>query len=293
MGRMANGWHLTKQCAGVINKDKELVVFPVVAGFAELLIIAAFAVPFWMAGSFSTTRSDSITAVEVIGIIAFYFVTYFVIAFCSAALVGAALIRIRGGDPSVGDGWRAAGSHLVPILGWAAISATVGLVLQLIADRLGAAGRIAGGLLGAAWGVVTFLAVPLIVAEDAGPVTALKRSGSLLRKTWGEQLTGRFAMGAIFGLAAVVVMLVGIAVCIALGMMSWVAAVAGAAVFAFLFIIVMLVSQTFNGVFSAAVYQFTTTGDAGPNFDAATIQSSLQPKKGKPRATSSGGLLGG
>jgi len=290
MGRLANGWNLTRQCAGVINQDKELVVFPIVAGIAELLIIAAFAVPFALTGSFSSTRGGSITAGEVVGIVAFYFVTYFVIAFCAAALVGAALIRIRGGDPTVADGWRAASSHLVPILGWAAISATVGLILQLIADRLGAAGRIVGGILGAAWGVVTFLTVPLIVAEDASPVDAVKRSGVLLKKTWGEQLTGRFAMGAIFGLMALAVVLVGIVVCLALAMVSGVMAIVGAVVFACLLIVVILVSQTFNGVFSAAVYQFTTTGDAGPHFDAATIQSSLQPRKGG--QSGGGGFLG-
>jgi hypothetical protein len=291
MGRIANGWHLTKQCAGVINKDKELVVFPIVAGIAELLIIAAFAIPFWAAGSFSSQRGDSISPGEVVGIVAFYFVTSFVIAFCGAALVGAALVRMRGGDPTLSDGWRAAGSHLGAILGWAALSATVGLVLQLIADRLGAAGRIVGGLLGAAWGVITFLAIPSIIAEDAGPVTAVKRSTSLLKQTWGEQLTGRFAMGAIFGIIGVLVVLVGVGVCIALAMASGILAVAGVAVFAFLLVVVVLVSQTFNGVFQAAVYQFTTTGDPGPDFDAATIQSSLQPRRSSARAASSSGLL--
>jgi hypothetical protein len=280
MGRIANGWELTKQCGGVISKDKELVVFPIVAGIAELLIVAAFAVPFWLGGSFSSTRSDSVTAGEVIGIIAFYFVTSFVIAFCSAALVGAALVRMRGGDPTVGDGWRAAGAHIGAILGWAAISATVGLILQLIAERLGVAGRIVGGLAGAAWGLITFLAMPCIIAESAGPVTAIQRSTSLLKKTWGEQLTGRFAIGAVFGLMMVLVIVVGVVVCIALAMVSGILAVAGAVVFAFLFVVVALISQTFNGVFSAAVYQFTTTGETGPDFDAATIQGALQPKKG-------------
>ena len=43
----------------------------------------------------------------------YYFANYFVIVFCNSALVACAMIRFKGGSPSVADGWRAAlgGNH--------------------------------------------------------------------------------------------------------------------------------------------------------------------------------------
>ena len=49
---------------------------------------------------------------------------------------------------------------------------------------------IIAGLLGAAWSVLTFLTVPIIVFEDVGPVNALKRSGSLLILEGGDVVRG-------------------------------------------------------------------------------------------------------
>lgn len=251
-------------------------------------MIAAFVVPFWAAGALSSSRGG-ITAVDVIAIVAFYFVTYFVIAFCSAALVGAALIRLRGGDPKVGDGFRTAFSHLGSLAVRAAMGASIGLVLTLLRERLGVAGQIAGGIAGAAWGVITFLVVPTIVADDLGPGAAIKRSTSLLKQTWGEQLTGRFAIGAIFGLGMLLLLIVAIAGVIVAAAVSTLAAVVAGTVFALLFVALVLLVQTFNGVFSAALYQFTTTGDAGQYFDGQTMKDALVPGRG--RRTGVGGML--
>ena len=44
----------------------------------------------------------------------------------SMALVGAALIRLEGGDPTLSDGLSIANERFWQILGYAAIAATVG-----------------------------------------------------------------------------------------------------------------------------------------------------------------------
>ncbi len=101
-----------------------------------------------------------------------------VIFFCNTALVGAALIRLRGGDPTVADGFRIAASRVGPILGYAFIAATVGMVLRAISERSGFLGRLVVSLVGFAWNLATFLAVPVLVVEDVGPIEAVQRSAS-------------------------------------------------------------------------------------------------------------------
>ena len=146
----------------------------------------------------------------------FYLVQYTVIFFANTALVGAAMIRLQGGDPTLADGFRIASKRLGTIVGYALISATVGVVLRAISERLGFVGRIIIGLVGFAWHVATYLVMPVLAAEDIGPVDAIKRSSSLLKRTWGEQIVGNASIGAVFGLFMVGAILAG-ALIIALG----------------------------------------------------------------------------
>ena len=76
------------------------------------------------------------------------------------------------------------------------------MVLRAVQERMGFIGKIVVGIIGMAWNVATFLAVPVLVAEDVSPVDAVKRSMSLLKKTWGEQLMGGFSIGVVGALAA-------------------------------------------------------------------------------------------
>jgi hypothetical protein len=125
----------------------------------------------------------------------FYLVQYSIIFFFNCALVGAAMIRLDGGDPTVRDGLRIASSRIVQIIGYAAIAATVGLILRLIEERAGFIGRWIAGLIGLAFTVATFLTVPILVSRDVGPVEAVKESAALLKKTWGENIIGNGGMG--------------------------------------------------------------------------------------------------
>ena len=64
-------------------------------------------------------------------------------------------------------------------------------------------GRFVAGLLGAAWTVVSFLVVPILVVENKNPFAALQESAGLVKKTWGEQVAGNFGFGLIFFLLAI------------------------------------------------------------------------------------------
>ena len=119
--------------------------------------------------------------------------TYFLAALCAGANE-----RLQGRDTTIGnDARRREQSRLHRILPWAILSATVSIIIEAIEERFGFLGQIIAGLIGAAWNVVTFLTVPIIVFEDVGPITALKRSGHLLKQTWGENLMAQIGLGLI------------------------------------------------------------------------------------------------
>ena len=279
--RFSNSWALVKASAAVLRADKELMVFPAISAVLSVVVLITFAVPSVLAGLFdSTALADR--AFPIAGYVVaflFYVVQYFVIFFCNTALVGAALIRLRGGDPTVADGFRLATSRVVPILGYAVIAATVGVVLRAISERSGFIGKIVVSFVGLAWNLATFLVVPVLAAENIGPMDAVKRSSAYLRKTWGEQIVGTAGMGAVFGLFSFGVVIAGIVLFIAAAATQSAALMITVAVgFVFTLMAIALVSSTLGGIYAAAVYRYAAEGDAGTFFSADLVRGAFQPK---------------
>jgi hypothetical protein len=205
---------------------------------------------------------------------------YTIIIFSNVALVGAAMMRLRGESPTVADGFNIAMSHLRQIFGYAAISATLGVVLNILRGDNNIVGRIIAGLVNFAWNVVIFLVVPVLVIENLGPVDAIKRSGQLLRKTWGEQLVSTGGMGLIFGLVGfAVVLVVGVPlIVLAASAESIALVIVGIAVIVVLLTILGLFSSAMNGIFQAALYNYATTGNAGQYFNQEMLAGAFKQK---------------
>ena len=279
--RLSNSWSLVKASAAVLRADKELMLFPAVSAVLSVVVLITFAVPTFMAGLFDAAAlrdSGFPLAGYVVGFL-FYVVQYFVIFFCNTALVGAALIRLRGGDPTVADGFRLASSRLVPILGYALIAATVGMILRAISERSGWLGRLVVSVIGLAWNVATFLVVPVLAAEDIGPLEAVKKSSEYLRKTWGEQIIGNVGMGSVFGLMSFGTVVVGVGLIIAAAMTQS-AALIGIAIAALVLALMALslVSATLGGIYSAALYRYAAEGDAGAFFSTSMVREAFRRK---------------
>jgi hypothetical protein len=279
--RFARSWQLVKASAAVLRQDRELLVFPLVSTLAMLLVVATFVTPLVAFGWAEPTEQGGEPPPAVYALaFAFYLVQYFVIFFFNSALVGAALIRLEGGDPTVADGFRIAFSRIGSILGYALIAATVGLILRAIEERVGFVGKLVAGLLGAAWTVASFLAVPVLVSRDVGPIDAVKRSVELLKRSWGENIIGNAGIGLAFGLITFLVAFsgFGLALVLAAGTESsgTFVVVAGLTVVAVL--LLALVQAALSGVYQAAVYRYAEHGNAGGAFDDRLLGAAFRPR---------------
>lgn len=279
--RFSRSWSLVKASAAVLRQDKELLVFPLVSSVVMLLVIASFVAPVIAAGWHrelaEARHADAAMAIWAFGL---YFAQYTVMFFFNSALIGAALIRLRGGDPTVGDGFRIAFSKLPAILGYAAIAATVGMILRMIEERAGFIGRIVTSLLGTVWTLATFLAVPILVAENIGPIDAVKKSVALLKETWGENLIGGAGIGIAFGMLIALTVVLGVALGVGGAAMSQ-SAIPLVVIGALTVVAVMLlalVQTALHGVYTAAVYTYAETGKPAPGFDRAQLENAFAPK---------------
>lgn len=279
--RLESSWKLVKASASVLQSDKELIIFPIISTIGVLIVMLTFAVPLFFAGILDSMTQNGLGVFHYLILFLFYVVQYTVIIFANSALVGAATIRLKGGDPTAGDGFRIALQHLGNILGYALIAATVGTILRAISER-GSLGRFIASLVGMAWNLIVFLAVPVLVVEGIGPMQAIKRSGELLKKTWGEQLVGNLGIGLIFGLAIMVVIFAGIPLIIFAVTTQNIAFIIGSVVFVVLAIALLgIIQSTLNGIYAAAVYQYAVSGDAGTFFDPELVKNAFKAQEQK------------
>lgn len=272
---ISNSWALARASVRVLNEDRALLVFPFLSGIASIGVVASFVFPMLLMGGPESLVAEG-SLLGYLFIFAFYLVQYFVVFYFNAALVGAALVHMGGGRPTLRDGLIIASDHAVPILGYAALSATVGLVLNAIARRSGVLGRLIGGSLGIGWSLATFLAVPVLVTRDVGPIGAVRDSAALLRKSWGEQVTGKVGMGLVFGAAAVVLAALSMGMVVGIQALNPLSLIPTFVVIALAWILFFLVTTAIQGIYQAAVYWYAVTGEAGVGFEDVPLGEVVQ-----------------
>lgn len=275
--RLKRSADLVKVCATVLRQDTHLLVFPLISGLASLMVVLCFALPIFGLNAFDGLSENHAMAYSTAFL--FYVVQYFVIFYFNVALVGATMIRMDGGTPTVKDGLAVANGRLGSILGYAVIAATVGVILRAIQERVGFLGRIIVGMLGVGWTVATFLVVPVLVARNTGPVQSIKDSAALLKQTWGENVIGQAGMGLFFGLMSMAIVLGGVGL---VAFSLYIGSAALAVLFVVCAIVLLLVSfliqSALSGIYSAALYRFASGASAGTGFDNSVLSSAFQPK---------------
>ena len=277
--RFSRSWGLIKASAGVLAKDKELLVFPLLSAVCTLIVAAAFVLPAFGMGALDGLREGGMSPTAYVFAFLFYLVQYFVIFFFNSALVGAAMIRLDGGDPTLSDGLRIASSKALPILGYAAIAATVGMILRAIQERAGFLGKLVAGFLGVAWTLASFLVVPVLVSRNIGPIDAVKESAVLLKKTWGENLIGQGGVGLVFGLIFFGLIIVGGGAIVAVamtgnGMLTGLVV----AVVIVALLLAALVQAALSGIYSAALYRYAVGAGDSEGFDVQLLGQAFRTK---------------
>ena len=281
--RLSNSWELVKASIAILRDDKELIIFPIISTIGVLLVTISFALPMIFAGVFDSVISGEEGSAGVISFIIgflFYVAQYFVIIFFNSALIGAAMIRLRGGDPTLSDGFRIAVNNIGSIFGYALIASTVGIILRTISERSNLLGRIVVSLIGLVWNLATFLVVPVLVVEETGPIEAVKRSAQLLKKTWGEQIVGNLSIGVFFGALtiAVILLIVGPSIYLMIALDNPALLIVMGFLLVAALVLIGLVSSTLSGIYAAAVYRFAAEGETGGYFQPELVQNAFRRK---------------
>jgi hypothetical protein len=301
MNAFARSWALFKSTLAVLNADKALLWFPILATTATLAVSAVIfggaaailvtnpAAQAYLSQAAAAAEAGNATLPQMLFFFASLFFYYLVINFTAnyfmTGLAGAALLRFAGQNPGFGDGIRIANSRLGAIFGYSVIAATVGVLLSALRGRSGDSGSALAGRLVAsigefAWGVATFLVVPVIAAKGLSPFEAIKESAALLRRTWGEQLIGASGIGLIFfAIMLPLAFLAGLTI-IVFGE-SGAVVITTIVVAAVLLALLAVVNSTLNAIYRAALYHYAADHAVAPAFNATLIESAFKPREGR------------
>jgi hypothetical protein len=219
----------------------------------------------------NSTSLQATPLTYVVGAIGYLAIT-FVVTYFAAVLVSGAHQRLSGGNPTLGSAFAQASSRLGQIFAWSMLTGTVGLILQAIRSRAGFLGQIVVNLVGMAWEIVTWLAVPAVVVEGTGPIESLKRSAGLFKKTWGENLIAQ----AGFGLLGMLLMLPAVVIALLVGVAIPVAGLLIAAVWV---AIVSVILSALNGIFRTALYMYAATDQVPEAFTEQELAGAFGPKQ--------------
>ncbi len=271
MGRISNTWQLAKTSWGVLKKDRELLWIPVLSFLASAAVIVVVLVLTFLTLSTTSSHGDTTMELNPAMIVVFLvgaLLLGIISVFFNGALIAGAHERLTGGDPTVRSAVGRAFSRIGGLVPWALITTTVGLVLQALRDRAGWLGRIVTHMLDMAWQVVTFLTVPAIVIDNLGAIEGLKRSASLLRSTWGENIAARVGFGLLgFILILPAAVVVGLFIASGWTVLMVIGVIAGAAWVA----VVVVVLTALNAIFQTALYLYATTGMPPSGFEQAPL----------------------
>ena len=205
-GNISNTIQLMKSCVKILKKDRELILFPIMAAIFVIALLGII----YTTGSINLS-ADNEEEMSILPVAILIFGANFIIVFFNSALISAALERLRGGDPNISSGLSHALKHVHHIFFWSIIVTIMGLIFAAIKangrNRGGVGGimtQIFASFLEAGWAMMTFFVVPIIVSENIGPMSAIKRSSSLFKQTWGNQVAANFGFG-IFQIIAILI----------------------------------------------------------------------------------------
>ena len=297
--RLRAGWELAKSAWNVLRLDKELSLLPLLSAVFGALALAAIGILYFVVGGLEVSYTDPANFslmggnvpswVNLLFGMGVYFAVTFIANFFGGAVIYGAMERFRGGDPTVRSSLAGARRKFRPLLLFSLMMASIGFALQMLEERVPFAGKIALWLVGAAWNVANFFAIPVIMMsdEDVHPFDATRRSVGTIKKVWGESVIANVGIGLVF-MAAFFVYLVGAGlVAAASGAIITILHVSGLFILPvvvlaiFGLVALILVFTTLDSIVRAAIYHYATTGQAPGRFNQELLRTAITPKKAR------------
>lgn len=281
----SRSWEITKLSFSVINKDREILLFPLLAGLFSFIFMIIVIVPAVLPAIIFGSSLEHISAISFYGIMfAIYLGVAFIATFFNVCVVYTTRVRFEGGNATFMESLQFACSKLHLIFAWSMVAATVGMLLRILqnaAERAGGIGKIIFQLIlsaiGMAWSIAIVFVIPAMVYQDLGPIDAIKSSVNTIKKTWGESLIRYYGLSFVQGL----INFFGIVLFGVMGVGAYIVYPPLAILFAILAVIyitvVNLAFSAANTIFNTALYEYAN-GSVPDGFSQELLDNAFKVK---------------
>ncbi|MEN9647607.1 MAG: hypothetical protein RLY57_411 [Candidatus Parcubacteria bacterium] len=283
IGKFKASRMLVRESLNVLRQDKELAWFPVLSAITSLVALIGFiAVLFFviMGGDihmFSNGSNEQMSVAGYAAVFVYYILTFTITNYFLAGVYTIVHARFNGTDLAFSDGIANANKHFGRIFSWSVISATVGIILQIISDKSKLIGKIVAAIFGAAWGILTYFSLPSLVIGQRSIGDSFKESAAVIRKTWGETIIVNFGIGLFFWLITflVIAVMIGIAVLVPAFEMLVLLGI----LFVIYIIALSIITSTLGSIVKLALYEYAATGVVPQGFTPELIKGAVKAGK--------------
>ena len=242
-----------------------------------LVIIFFYVVMGGDINAFDNMAESSIDTIGYVTLLVYYLVMFFITNYFIAGVYIIVHGRFNGQNLSLRDGISGANLNLGKIFVWSLISATVGVVLQIIADRSKWIGKLVVFFLGSAWAILTYFSLPSLIVGQRTVKDSFKESATLIRKTWGETIIINFGVGLFF--VGIIFFALALTIGILILAPIFEIFILMSILFIIFFVAVSIISSTLSFIFKLALYEFALTGNVPLGFTSDLVRGAI--KKGK------------
>jgi hypothetical protein len=278
IGKFKESHLIYKESWVLLKKDKEILIFPILSFFANLVSIVMIFVFFlfvFFAGDINRfgAATNSPNAVMISYLFTTYLSCIFITIFFQAGIISVVKSRLENIDASFGDGMASAFDKIGKIFIWSIVAATIGLILRMIAEKSKNMSKFIVFLIGASWSIATFFIAPVIIMENLSIKDSLKKSSSIINKTWGRV----FVLNAGFDIYLILLVFLGVAIFIGSIYTSSLAIVTSTGVLVVLYFIVLaILSSTLSVVFKVVLYEYANNGSLPEDFSAEVVKMAFK-----------------
>lgn len=292
MSRWQRGGEITAKTWSLMRENRQLMRFATMATVVGAVVGALGVIPAALVFGLVRNVAGTVTGI-VLAFAACWLATFLALRYI-AGLVWCADRLLKGQPASYEEGLAAARGHTKELGLWALITVAVSWLLQAVQGAgddnvvVTILRTILAALLAAAWGLITFFVLPIIVLEHAPVGAAMKRSIAIIRQRWGEAVVGSFRIGVRVGLTfilpGIVAIVAGVLIIAgvggAAGFLAGGLLIAGGIV---LIIIGSIRQMAARQVFGVALYQYAAHGLVVGPFGEDELAGAVTAKKSRSR----------
>lgn len=285
------GIALAKQTLNIIKKQKRFLLFPLMNFVLIILFFCITLLPALMilgkkilpllsdqhnhlwSIAFSNADNTTFTLLTIL----FVFLSVMSTIFISSALTLCTAQYLDHEKTSVITAFKIISQRIGKLIVWGVINTIISIVMfgieSVLSNRSQVLANLADGLEKTAWMIISFFVLPIILLENLNAFSAIKRSGGLLKKTWGSALVSCAGLGLLI-FAGILIAITPTALAIHFQIDSL---ILPAVLFTVIVVFaLLLLNATLQTVLRTALYLFAIGKNTQPFYDTDLLQGAFK-----------------